>query len=272
MNVVQSTLLAAAILASSACANHSFHQRPEHDSPETQVAATDPVSDSRSSDGRSDVTQDAAELYGDVDVRDPWERYNRRIYGFNNVVDKYVLRPLAIGYNELVPEVVQSRVSRFFGNLDLPATAANQTLQGHPVHALQSLGRFAVNSTVGIGGMLDPATRFGIPACHEEDFGQTLATWGWRDSRYLVMPLLGPRTVRDAVAVVGDQTLSPLGYIEDRGAANALQLLQLVDGRARLLSMDQDRREAYDEYALVRDAWMQRRRYQIERNLHSGEH
>lgn len=271
MNVVQSTLLAAAILASSACANHPIHQRPERDSTETQVVATDPVLDSRSSDGRSDVKQDAAELYDNVDVRDPWERYNRRIYGFNNVVDKYVFRPLAIGYNEAVPDAIQSGVSRFFGNLGLPATAANQTLQGHPVHALQSLGRFVVNSTVGIGGMLDPATHFGMPEHHEQEFGQTLATWGWRDSRYLVMPLLGPRTVRDAVAVVGDQTLSPLGYIEDRGAANALQLLQLVDGRAQLLPMDQDRREAYDEYALVRDAWVQHRRYQIEQNLHSEE-
>jgi len=264
MNVVQSTLLAAAILISSACANHSVRAR---DVPEIQDAATDTAPGSRSPDEPSGVKSDAAELYDDVVVRDPWERYNRRIHRFNNVVDEYVLRHLAVGYSKAVPDALRSGVSRFFGNLNLPATAANQTLQGHPVHALQSLGRFVVNSTVGVGGILDLATRFGMPDYDEDDFGQTLAAWGWRDSRYLVMPLLGPCTVRDTAALVGDRALSPIGYVEDSGAANALQLLQLVDGRAQWLPMDQDRREAYDEYALVRDAWAQRRKYRVEQNL-----
>lgn len=266
MHVVQSALLAAAILTSSACANHSVHQSRARDSPETRDAANDPAPDSRSPDELSDLKRNTPELYDDVVVQDPWERYNRRIHGFNNVLDKVVFHPLAIGYDRVVPDAIQSGVSRFFGNLDLPATAANQTLQGRPVHALQSLGRFAVNSTVGIGGIFDPATRFGMPEYDEEDFGQTFAVWGWRGSRYLVMPLLGPRTVRDTVAVVGDRALSPISYVEDSRTTTALQLLQIVDIRARMLPMDQVRRDAYDEYALVRDAWAQRRRHQIEQD------
>lgn len=206
-------------------------------------------------------------MYDEVVVHDPWERYNRRIHGFNNAVDKYLLRPVAIGYDRMAPDVVQSGVSRFFGNLDVPVTAANQTLQGRPLHALQSLGRFVVNSTIGIGGILDPATRLGMPEYDEEDFGQTFAAWGWRDSRYLVMPLLGPGTLRDTGAGVGDRALSPISCIEDRRATTALQLIEIVDVRTRLLAMDRARREAYDEYALVRDAWAQRRRHQIERGL-----
>jgi phospholipid-binding lipoprotein MlaA len=189
------------------------------------------------------------------------------MYSVNNGIDKYFARPLARTYDKITPQPVQSSVSRFFKNLSGPATAVNQLLQGRPVRALQSLGRFAVNATVGVGGLFDPATRFGMPNRDEEDFGQTLATWGWHDSRYLVLPLLGPRTVRDTVSMVGDQPLSPLGYVEDTGVANGLRILQLADGRAKALSMDEMRKQAPDEYALVRDAWMQRRNRQIKQDL-----
>lgn len=227
------------------------------------AASNDPVIGSGE---LSAAEQDAVALYSDVVVRDPWQAYNRRIHRFNNVVDRYVLRPLAVGYAKVVPAPVRSGVSRFFGNLGVPATAINQALQGHPMHALQSLGRFAVNATIGIGGVLDPATRMGIPDRDDEDFGQTLAAWGWRDSRYLVMPFLGPRTVRDSVAIVGDQRLSPVGYVGDSRTANSLQILEIVDVRTRLLSLDDARRDARDEYALVRDAWAQRRKYKIDQD------
>lgn len=267
MNLIPFTLLAMAILASSACANPSTAQRRAYDPPEAAEIAASPASSPRSSDEPPDRARTTAEFADDAAVvRDPWERYNRGVYGFNNAIDKVIFRPLAIGYDKVVPDVMQSGVSRFFDNLNLPATAANQTLQARPIQALRSLGRFAVNSTVGIGGLLDPASHFGIPEAGNEDFGQTLAAWGWRDSRYLVMPLLGPRTVRDAVALVGDRVLSPLSYVGDSNAATGLQLLKIVDLRARLLPMDQARRDAYDEYALVRDTWAQRRKHQIERN------
>lgn len=239
---------------------------------ETTITVIDPVADASAPGALSDANelsaaeQDAATLYADVVVSDPWERYNRRISLFNNVVDRYVLRPLAVGYTRVAPRPVRSCVSRVLDNLGTPATTVHQLLQGRPGHALQSLGRFAVNTTIGIGGVFDPATRLGMPRRGDEDFGQTLAVWGWRDSRYLVLPLFGPRTLRDAFAMAGDRLLSPAGRIADTRVAASLQLLEVVDGRTRLLPIDDDRRQAFDEYALVRDAWAQHRRYQIERD------
>lgn len=196
-------------------------------------------------------------------VRDPWEGFNRKIHSFNNIADKFVLRPLAVGYDEITPDPIKDGVSRFFANLRLPATAVNQALQGRLEQTAQSLGRLVVNTTVGIGGVFDPATHFGIPQDDDEDLGQTFATWGWDDSRYLVVPLLGPRTLRDAVAFVGDRALSPIGQIQDNGVAYGLQSIQLIDGRARMLPVDEVRRNALDDYLFVRDAWVQRRNHQI---------
>lgn len=212
----------------------------------------------------SDAELDASVLYADDVVKDPWERYNRRVDRFNNAVDRNVLRPLAVGYTKAVPRPVRSGVSRVLSNLGTPATAVNQLLQGRPAHAMQSLGRFAVNTTVGVGGVFDPATRLKIPQHSDEDFGQTLAIWGWRDSRYLVLPLLGPRTVRDSFAAIGDRLLSPSGYVNDARTVSAMQLLEAVDTRVQLLPLDEAREEAYDEYVLIRDAWAQRRNFQIE--------
>lgn len=213
-----------------------------------------------------EVEEDTAALYGDSAVWDPWEKYNRRIHSFNNVVDKHFLRPVATGYVKVVPAPVRTGVSRFFQNLGEPATAINQALQGDPLLSFKSLGRFAVNTTLGIGGVFDPASRMGLHEEEDEDFGQTFSVWGWRDSRYLVLPLLGPRTVRDTVSLVGDRITGPLSYIDDSGTAAALQALDIVDGRARLMSFDEMRQGAYDDYAFVRDAWSQRRLHQIEQN------
>ena len=213
-----------------------------------------------------EVEQDTAALYGDSAVWDPWEKYNRRIHSFNNAVDKHFLRPVATGYVKVVPAPVRTGVSRFFQNLGEPATAINQALQGDPLLSFKSLGRFAVNTTLGIGGVFDPASRMGLHDPEDEDFGQTFSVWGWRDSRYLVLPLLGPRTVRDTVSLVGDRITGPLSYINDSGTAAALQALDIVDGRARLMSFDEMRQGAYDDYAFVRDAWSQRRLHQIEQN------
>lgn len=214
--------------------------------------------------------QDTEYLYATTPVRDPWEGFNRKMHGFNNVLDGFVLRPVAMGYDKVIPEPVQSGVSRFFTNLSLPATAINQAMQGRPAYAGQSLGRFLVNSTVGIAGVFDPATRLGIPRRDGRDFGQTLATWGWRDSRYLVMPLLGPRTVRDAVAFVGDEQMSLTAQIDSSSVTDKLQILQMVDGRARLLPLDQARKDAFDDYTFVREVWSQRRNRQIEEYLQSS--
>ena len=219
----------------------------------------------------ADVLADAEPSDPQAPVDDPWEGFNRHVHGFNNTADQLVFRPLAVGYDTVAPAPVKAGVSRFFANLGMPATAVNQALQGRPRHAAQSLGRFAVNFTVGIGGVFDPATHFGVPQHAPQDFGQTLATWGWSESRYLVLPLFGPRTLRDTVAIVGDQPLSPLGQVHSSVAAAGLQMMEVVDGRARMLPLDKFRRDAFDDYLLVRDAWAQRRKRQIQQDAHNSQ-
>ena len=193
---------------------------------------------------------------------DPWERYNRRMHRFNNAIDRTVARPLARAYVAAVPRPVRLGVSNFFNNLGQPVSAVNALLQGKPKQAAQSLGRFALNTTLGIGGIFDPASDATLPN-RSEDFGQTLGIWGWERSRYVELPLFGPRTVRDVFGMVGDAPLSPLRQVGDEQTRIPLQGLQLVDVRTQLLSTDSLREGAEDDYALVRDAWMQRRTYQI---------
>lgn len=205
---------------------------------------------------------------GAVPSYDPWEHYNRGMHRFNMAVDRGVARPLATAYTKVVPQPARLGVTNFFDNLGTPLTMVNQLLQGHPVFAVQSLGRFVMNTTLGVAGLFDPASAAGIPR-RSEDFGQTLGVWGWRNSRYFELPLFGPRTVRDTVGLSGDIPLSPLRQIDDSGLRFALQGLQLVDTRSQLMSLDSLRDQAPDEYALTRDAWMQRRNYQIVRDLPS---
>lgn len=194
---------------------------------------------------------------------DPWEKFNRKVHAFNNAVDRAVARPLARAYVAVVPRPVRLGVGNFFDNLRQPLTMVNQLLQGRPRDATQTFGRFLLNSTVGIGGIFDPASDLKMKR-RSEDFGQTLGTWGWKRSRYVELPFFGPRTVRDVLGLAGDMPLSPTRYVEDDKARIFLQGLNLVDTRAQLLSLDSLREGAVDDYALVRDSWLQRRNYQIE--------
>jgi phospholipid-binding lipoprotein MlaA len=163
---------------------------------------------------------------------------------------------------KVVPRPVRLGVSNFFTNLAQPLTMVNSLLQGKPKQAGQALGRFLLNSTFGIAGIFDPATRANLPQ-KSEDFGQTLGVWGWERSRYFELPLFGPRTVRDVFGMGGDAPLSPLRGVEADRVRIPLQSLQLVDMRSQLLSTDSLREGAQDDYTLVRDAWSQRRDYQI---------
>lgn len=297
MRALQTFLLTAIILATSACASNAVQHEPsvvelhtasapaaiaEPDAapapaPSTPLAhdvtaAPAPAAEAGGATEKqvpSPAEQDAEVPDTQALVPDPWEGFNRKMHSFNNAADEFVLRPLAVTYNKITPEPVQTGVSRFFANLSTPVTAVNQALQGRFGDAVGSLGRFAVNTTIGIVGMFDPATSFGLPKRGDEDFGQTLATWGWRDSRYLVLPLLGPRTVRDAVGIVGDQPLSPVGRIQDTGAATGIQVMEFVDVRKRMLPVDKFRLDAFDDYLFIRDAWAQRRNQQIQQDLES---
>ncbi|QDL30074.1 MlaA family lipoprotein [Stenotrophomonas maltophilia] len=205
---------------------------------------------------------------GSAAAYDPWEPFNRKVHTFNNAVDRGVARPLATAYTHVVPRFARTGVSNFFSNLRAPVTITNQLLQGRGADAWDSLGRFLMNSTLGIGGLFDPASKAMVPR-RNEDFGQTLGAWGWRRSRYVELPFFGPRTVRDVFGLAGDIPLSPMRRIEEDKIRIGLQGLQLVDTRAQLLAIDDLRDTAVDEYALVRDAWMQRRNYQIENDLRS---
>ena len=199
---------------------------------------------------------------GEAGIYDPWERYNRRMHRFNNAADRSVARPVARAYVKIMPAPVRSGVSNFFENLGQPATMVNALLQGNIKHSGQALGRFLVNSTLGIAGVFDPASRMKLPE-RDEDFGQTLATWGWRRSRYLELPFFGPSTVRDAFGIAGDSPLQPASYVEADRIRLGLTAIGLVDKRARLMAFDSLKDEVVDDYLLVRDAWSQRRNFQI---------
>ena len=193
---------------------------------------------------------------------DPWEPLNRRVHRFNNAVDRRIAKPLAQAYVKVVPRPVRLGVGNFFNNLGQPVSALNALLQGKPKVAAQALGRFAINTTLGVGGLFDPATDAHLPN-HSEDFGQTLGIWGWKRSRYVELPLFGPRTVRDVFGLIGDAPLSPLRQMDSDQGRIFLRGLQLVDVRTQLFAVDRMREGAADDYTLVRDAWLQRRRYQI---------
>lgn len=195
-------------------------------------------------------------------VRDPWERYNRHIHAFNMNLDKYVGRPVAKAYDTVMPDAPQRGVRNFFRNLAWPVTFLNLIAQGKFDDSLTATGRFLMNLTLGLGGFFDVATKAGMPF-FEEDLGQTLAVWGWKDSRYLVMPVFGPYTARDFIGRGFYGYFHPISYYA-REEGNYIPLVvDLISLRAELLSFDADIEAAADPYVLIRDAWLQRREFLI---------
>ncbi|WP_148254312.1 MlaA family lipoprotein [Aidingimonas lacisalsi] len=191
---------------------------------------------------------------------DPWEGFNRGVFAFNEVIDRYALKPVAQGYDAVAPEPIQIGVGNFFSNLGEIRTALNSVLQGKPGNAGVSTGRFLVNSIVGVGGLLDYATPMGLTV-HDEDFGQTLGVWGMESGPYLVLPLLGPSTVRDTAGLPADMYTYPLTYIDDDPTRYGLTFLRVVDARAGFLEQEELIRG--DRYSFIRDSYLQRRRFEI---------
>lgn len=191
---------------------------------------------------------------------DPWESWNRAIYEFNTTTDTYLLKPVAQGYQTITPRPVRTGISNFFSNLDDLLVITNDLLQFKLSQALSDSFRFLVNSTIGIYGLIDVASHFGLEK-HDEDFGQTLGTWGIGDGPYLVLPFWGPSNVRDSLGLAAELSLSPLDEIEESEQRTALQILDIVQTRAGLLSAEELLDQAaLDEYAFVREAYLQRRR------------
>jgi len=192
---------------------------------------------------------------------DPWEGYNRKVYAFNEGVDK-VVRPIAVGYDKIMPDPFQRGVGNFFRNLDAPVTYVNQVLQGKFKESVSTIGRFLVNSTVGLLGFFDVATKWGMPF-YNEDLGQTLATWGYDNSRYLMLPFFGPSTFRDGTGRLADSFYHPVGRVFHGSNRWGLLIIRGIDTRARYLDQDAELNDAFDPYVLMRDVWMQNREYQI---------
>lgn len=193
--------------------------------------------------------------------KDPLEGFNRAMFAVNEGVDKVVIKPVAQGYDWVVPLPGKTVVGNFFSNLADPWIALNNLLQAKPGQALSDAGRFLINSSVGIGGAFDIASELGLEK-HEEDLGQTLGRWGVGDGPYIVLPLLGGRTTRDAIALIGDGYGDPLYYmVDDVPTRNIVLATRLISNRAQLLPVEKTIDEAaLDKYAYLRDAYLQRRR------------
>jgi phospholipid-binding lipoprotein MlaA len=197
---------------------------------------------------------------GGGDPRDPFEPMNRAVYKFNDEFDKAIAKPVAEAYRAFVPPIVRTGVGNFFSNVNDVLVALNNALQGKVPEAINDLGRIAVNTTLGVLGFRDVATELGVPK-NNEDFGQTLGRWGFRDGPYIVLPLLGPSSVRDTFGWAGDLYTSPLTYIDPSGTRNAVIGFRFITVRADLLEASSILdTAALDPYEFVRDAYLQRRR------------
>jgi phospholipid-binding lipoprotein MlaA len=198
-----------------------------------------------------------------ADNPDPWEGLNRKTFAFNDAVDRAVLKPVAQGYVKVVPGVARTGISNFFSNLEDVGNSLNNILQGKMVDGINDAGRVVLNTTMGIGGLIDVASMNGMEK-HNEDFGQTLGWWGVESGPYFVIPLLGPSTARDAPAKFVDPQWYWPRLLDNDPLYWTLWGLDKVRTRASLLQaegvLDQ---AALDRYTFIRDAWLQRRRSQV---------
>ena len=203
------------------------------------------------------------------DPRDPYENFNRGVFAFNDGVDKAVVKPVSTVYRTVTPVPARRGISRVFANFMEPLHFINNLLQGKPKRAMNSLGRFVINTTIGVGGLADHATGLGLPDT-SEDFGQTFATWGARNSPYVVLPLLGPSTVRDAAGTAINFVADPLQItLDEVGASGTVKtgatVTRIIDARSRLTEQGVDAvlETSADSYATARDGYFQRRAAQI---------
>lgn len=191
--------------------------------------------------------------------KDPIEGFNRVVFALNDGLDAIALRPVAKLYDAALPKPVQRGISNFFGNLEDVFTGVNNVLQGKPGEGVSDIARVLINSTVGVLGIFDWATDMGLEK-HDEDFGQTFGRWGVGAGPYLVLPLFGPKSLRDATGYVLDAQVDPVGNMADVSTRNATSGLRLIDKRAQLLPADKVIEEAaLDKYSYLRDAYLQHR-------------
>lgn len=199
----------------------------------------------------------------DANPKDPLEPLNRVVFTGNRYADDYVLKPVAQGYTDYIPSPVRTAVGNFFSNISDVYSAANNLMQGKPTRAAEDTMRVAINSVLGIGGLIDIATPAGLPK-YKEDFGQTMGVWGVPAGPYLVLPLFGPSTVRDTAGMLVDRYMDPSAYFDPVRLRNSLTGLRIVDTRSQLLGASNlIDLAALDPYSFLRDSYLQRRQYQI---------
>ena len=199
------------------------------------------------------------------DPRDPWERMNRALWGFDMALVRDVAKPVGHAYTRVTPHFLQVGIGNFFDNAQYPVVFVNDFLQAKLKTGLSDTGRFVMNSTIGIGGLFDPAAAAGIPK-NDNDFGRTLGTWRIPPGPYLVLPFLGPADVRDTVGKVPDGYLAPQNYLGYTWGYLGLETVYVLDLDARSLLPAYDLLESqhpFDEYAFARNAYLQRREYLI---------
>jgi phospholipid-binding lipoprotein MlaA len=197
---------------------------------------------------------------GQDEINDPFEPVNRGIFAFNDAADKYVLRPVAVGYQWLLPGFLRTGINNFFDNISYPVDILNALLQGKPTQFASDSARFLLNSTVGLAGILDPATVAGL-AKNNEDFGQTLGVWGVPEGPYIVVPFFGPRTIRSGTGDLVDMLYNPQFRFFSSSARTKLYILSIIQSRSTLLGIDKEMNRAFDRYAFLRDSYLQNREY-----------
>jgi len=194
--------------------------------------------------------------FDDSGPNDPWEGFNRKIFSFNEKADIYFLRPVAVGWDFIMPDLVQTAIRNIFSNIRFPIIFVNDVLQAKPIQASEDLGRFLVNTTVGIGGIWDPAKEIGLVG-NNEDFGQTLGYWGVSPGPFLVLPLLGPSSPRDSVGLAADSATMPYPYFVAWFVSAAITATNVVNTRAEYIEeIDEERRTALDFYSFQRNAYV----------------
>ena len=196
------------------------------------------------------------------DPRDPFERGNRAVYKFNDRLDRAVGRPVARAYVRVVPRPIRSGLDNVLQNASYPRVIVSQLLQGKLADTGRDTGRLLVNTIMGLGGLFDVATDIGLDR-HDEDFGQVLGKWGVPSGPYLMLPVLGPSSVRDACGEIPDQLTNATHYIGDSATRYGVSALRLLNDRANLLEGDALLTRAADPYVLVRSAWLQHREFKV---------
>lgn len=194
---------------------------------------------------------------------DPWEGFNRSMFSFNEGLDRVLIKPVAKGYETIVPTPINNIITNFFSNIEDLMIAANNLLQGKVKASVSDLGRVVLNSSLGIGGLIDVATGMTLEK-HEEDFGQTFARWGFGEGAYVVLPVFGSRTVRDSFGLAVDVPLDPVSWVHPDALSLSMIGLRQIDARADLFAAEKVvEAGAIDKYSYLRDAYLQRRQYLI---------